>query len=154
MVVVLKNRYKNKKFDTFIMVLYPGRDSVHTHRIKGEKERCKLELERIVFDSLKGNFCKYIGFVYTKRETLDSLEDTENISFLYNVAEWMVEKLEFDGERSMITLAKQIKKIEKRMKSIIGSVEGFDKGPFEFLNIIELCDQVLEGYVNTIFEEE
>ena len=134
------------------MVLYPGRDSIHKHRIRGEKEQCKKEFYEIILQSMRGNYCRFIGEVVKRKEELTNLEDVENINFLYNVAEWMVEKLEYDGERSMLQLAKQIKKIEVRLKSIIGLFKQYPNMPHEFLNLIELCDQVVEGYVTSIFE--
>lgn len=153
MITVFKNKYKNKRFDCFLMVTYIGRNNIHTHRIKGTKEDCQKELYRIVQDALKGNYCRFIGNTYFRHDELERLEDVENINFLYQVAEWMVEELEFDGERTMIKIAKQIKKIENRMKSTLTLFEDLDRMPFEFLNIIELCDQVLEGYISSIFQE-
>lgn len=154
MITVFKNVYKNKKFNCFLMVTYVGRNDIHTHNIKGVKEKCEHELQEIVFNALKGNYCRYIGNVYNRLKELERLEDVENINFLYEVAEWMVEKLEFEGERTITTLSKQIKKIENRLKSIIGLFKELNKMPFEFLNLIELCDQVLEGYVSSIFKPE
>jgi len=150
MIIKLRQSNKGDVYTLHVGALYFGRDTIHSHKIKGDKDHCMEELREICFLNVLGSFSKFIGPIYSRKDELKMLEDKENIDYLYRVAEWMVDGKNKEGV-TLELVCKQVLKIEKRLVAMIHVLRDDKSREVELLALLQCCKENKNGvshYIN------
>lgn len=157
MIILLSTQKKSLQGDYYLIrvaSVYFDRNNTIREKIKGNRAYCEKTLREVFYSNIIGNYCSFVGYVDSRFEEIELLEDKENVSFLVDIAAWMVDENKNTKERALEKMCKQILKVKEKLTPLVNMLGKSPEREVSLIGLIKTCEDFLNDNLNRFFPEQ